>query len=194
MSRKIKLSILTVFLITILLNVVNIPIVYAKDVFECKAFDTKDLKCRDAEGKDKNQDGIYWETTKEENSKYQELFEDGKCKGAQCYKQINIEECLREYGEYDVKDLVYKAISISKQLLGIVGSVALLFFIIAGIQMIFSGGSEEKIKSARTMMVQTIIGLVIFLGAYMIISFVQDTLIEKAEEDKNFKLESTEFK
>ena len=55
--------------------------------------------------------------------------------------------------------------------------------------MIFSGGSEEKIKNARTMMVQTIVGLVIFLSAYVIISFVQKTLI--VDQEAEYRLEGT---
>ena len=92
-----------------------------------------------------------------------------------------------------MKDLITQAIEISHKLLGIVGSIALLFFIIAGIRMIFSGGSEEKISSARTMMVQTIIGLVIFLSAYLIISFVQETLMDSSDDSERYKLETEDL-
>jgi type IV secretion system pilin len=99
----------------------------------------------------------------------------------------------KEYGIYNMRDILTEAIEISNKLLGIVGSVALLFFIVAGVKMIFSGGSEEKIGSARTMMVQTIIGLVIFLSAYLIVSFIQDTLIKSEGLENNYKLNSTNF-
>jgi len=82
----------------------------------------------------------------------------------------------KAYGNYTMEDILLEAIEISNKLLGIVGSVALLFFIVAGIRMIFSGGSQEKIGSARQMMAQTIVGLVIFLSAYLIIFFIQDSL------------------
>ena len=94
-----------------------------------------------------------------------------------------------DFGDYNAEDIINQAIDIANKLLGIVGSVALLFFIIAGVQMIFSGGSEEKIKNARTMMVQTIVGLVIFLSAYVIISFVQKTLI--VDQEAEYRLEGT---
>ena len=92
--------------------------------------------------------------------------------------------CVKD-GNCSIKEIVNLAINISKYLLGIVGSVALLFFIISGIMMIFSGGSEEKVTNARNMMVQTIIGLLIFLSAYLLVHFIQTTLIP--EEPKELR-------
>jgi len=110
-----------------------------------------------------------------------------------CCEILTDIEYQSTYGDYNVGDVLDRAIEISQKLLGIVGAIALLFFIIAGIKMIFAGGSQEKIGSARTMMVQTIIGLAIFLSAYLIIYFIQDTLIQEDIEDPNFKIEK-EFK
>ena len=110
----------------------------------------------------------------------------------QCCEEIEELDYKKTYGIYDMKDLLTKTINISNELLGIVGSIALLFFIIAGIKMIFSGGSEEKIGSARTMMVQTIIGLIIFLSAYLIINFVQDTLMDSSKDSKRYQLKTEE--
>ena len=81
-----------------------------------------------------------------------------------------------EKGNCSVNDMVKLAINISKFLTGIIGSVALLFFIVSGIMLIFSRGNEEQITKGKTMMVQTIIGLLIFLSAYLIIDFVQNSL------------------
>ncbi|MCD4704571.1 pilin [bacterium] len=84
--------------------------------------------------------------------------------------------CITD-GNCSTEDLVQLAINVSKLLTGFVGSVALLFFIIAGVKLIFSAGKEESVKSAKEMMVQTIIGLFIFLGAYLIILFLQDNIL-----------------
>ncbi len=98
----------------------------------------------------------------------------------------------QRYGNYDLKDIVNELIFRSNQMLGIVGSIALLFFIVAGIKMIFSGGSQEKIGSARTMMAQTIVGLIIFLSAYLIVSFIQNTLIDSGNpKNAEYKLDTT---
>jgi Type IV secretion system pilin len=192
MSKKIKTSFFLVFLFVIILG--NYTTANAAN-FKCKAPDKDERhEIENCIGND------YWQTTEEKNckdeadAKFDHSPEKMECIDSQCYKEISENECLKKYGNYDMEHLINEAIGISYKLLAIVGSVALLFFIIAGIQMIFSGGSEEKIGSARTMMVQTIIGLVIFLSAYLIIAFVQKTLIEEAQEDKNFKLESTQFK
>lgn len=89
-------------------------------------------------------------------------------------------------GNCSVNDIIKVAINVTKFLTGIIGSVALLFFIISGVMMIFSGGSEEKVTKAKTMMVQTVIGLFIFLGAYMIVSFIQESL----DIGKNYRITS----
>lgn len=123
-----------------------------------------------------------------------------KCKGGDgCLEEeVNRNCCLileekndylELYGDFNVDDIVDEAINISQMLLGIVGSIALLFFIIAGVKMIFAGGSKDKISSAKTMMVQTIIGLMIFLGAYLIVNFIQDTLIEN--QNSKYKIDTS---
>ncbi|MDD3284177.1 MAG: pilin [Patescibacteria group bacterium] len=84
-------------------------------------------------------------------------------------------ECMNN-GNCSVNDILNVVINITKFLTGIIGSIALLFFIISGVMMIFSGGSEEKVTKAKTMMTQTVIGLFIFLGAFMIVSFIQNSL------------------
>lgn len=50
--------------------------------------------------------------------------------------------------------------------------IALIFLIIGGIKWITSGGDKSKVESARNTIVAAIVGLVITLLAYFIISFV----------------------
>jgi hypothetical protein len=118
-----------------------------------------------------------------------------------CHTEEEIEVAnKKKYGNYDLQDILIEAIKISNKLLGIVGSVALLFFIIAGMKMIFAGGTtitdsnKDKITSAKTMMVQTIIGLVIFLSAYLIVSFIQSTLLDEESGKYQLKEGTTYFK
>lgn len=86
-------------------------------------------------------------------------------------------ECLSK-GICDVTDMVSVAINITKYLTGIIGSIALLFFIIAGIKMLLSQGNPSKIGEAKKMMSQTIIGIIVFLSAYLIVDFVQTSLLK----------------
>lgn len=203
MSKKIKNGIFIILLSIVILG--NYNIVSAEDdengpTFKCipTCAVTKDPDTGEYKATWEGSDGSLWIQANPE--KCLEINGNKECSentngNTQCCQEMNEEEYKRINGDYDAKDLLTKIISISNQLLGVVGSIALLFFIVAGIQMIFSGGSEEKISSARTMMVQTVIGLVIFLSAYLIVSFIQDTLIIHSTEDgdKNFKLDSNQF-
>lgn len=49
------------------------------------------------------------------------------------------------------------------------GGAALLFVLLAGIQYISAGGSPEKAKTARTSLINALIGIAIFVSAYAII-------------------------
>ncbi len=85
--------------------------------------------------------------------------------------------CIKD-GNCSVTDIVNVAIIIAKYLMGLIGSIALLFFIIAGIKMLTSHGNSSQISSAKTMMVQTIIGIIICLCAFLIVDFVRKTLLK----------------
>ena len=50
--------------------------------------------------------------------------------------------------------------------------LALFYFIYGGIQWITSGGDKTKVQAARNKMVYSIIGLVISLLAFILVSFV----------------------
>ena len=54
-------------------------------------------------------------------------------------------------------------------LLGIVGAGALLMFIWGGFQMIFSGGSEERIKKGRDTLLWAVIGMAVILSSYAVL-------------------------
>ncbi|MBT3412596.1 MAG: hypothetical protein HOJ15_00865 [Candidatus Jacksonbacteria bacterium] len=55
--------------------------------------------------------------------------------------------------------------------LGFLGLIALILFIIGGFQWMTSGGNEEKTAGAKKLMVSAIIGLAIILGAAVISTF-----------------------
>jgi len=62
--------------------------------------------------------------------------------------------------------------NIIKALLGIVGSLALLVFILGGFTWVTSGGSEDKIKKGKDMVMWAALGLVIIFMSYAIVTFV----------------------
>ncbi|MFA4845827.1 MAG: pilin [Patescibacteria group bacterium] len=57
-------------------------------------------------------------------------------------------------------------------ILGITGAFALLMFIWGGFQWLVSGGEPEKVKKGKETLKWAVIGLVVILGAYMLISTV----------------------
>ena len=61
---------------------------------------------------------------------------------------------------------------ISTTLLWVIGTAAVLFIIYGGIQMVISQGDPAKIKTARNTITYAIIGLVVGIASYAIVSFV----------------------
>ncbi len=66
---------------------------------------------------------------------------------------------------------------IIKILLGLLGVIAVIFVVVGGFQWMTAGGNEEKIKGAKRVIGQGIVGLVIVLAAYAIAYFVIKQLI-----------------
>ncbi|MBU1179848.1 pilin [Patescibacteria group bacterium] len=63
--------------------------------------------------------------------------------------------------------------------LGIVGSIALLMFIYGGFLWLTSGGSPEKIKKGKDVLVWAVIGLAIIFLSYTLVNFVISGLTGK---------------
>ena len=60
--------------------------------------------------------------------------------------------------------------------LSFIGVLFLILLIYAGLSWMTSGGSPEKVKKARDLMINATIGLVIVLSAYAIVAFIGDYL------------------
>lgn len=61
-------------------------------------------------------------------------------------------------------------------LFGIVGALALLFFIYGGFTMILSRGNSEQTKKGIEIISAAIIGLIVVFGAYMLVRFLGTTV------------------
>jgi hypothetical protein len=66
---------------------------------------------------------------------------------------------------------------IIKVALGLLGTIFIALLIYAGFKYMTSGGSEEKMESAKGTILQAIIGLVIILSAYGITVFVTKSIM-----------------
>jgi len=62
-------------------------------------------------------------------------------------------------------------INVSRLILAITGSAALLIFIYGGLLWIIAAGNQEKIEQGKTAMQAAVIGLIIILGSWLIVNF-----------------------
>ncbi len=56
--------------------------------------------------------------------------------------------------------------------LGLLGLVAVVFLIYAGVLMVTAGGNDEQVTKARKIIMYAIVGIVIILLSYTIVQFV----------------------
>jgi hypothetical protein len=80
-------------------------------------------------------------------------------------------------GNYSLDDILSTAVIVANWILGVVGALALLFFVYGGFVFILSGGSEEKVREGKTILMNAIIGLAIVFCSYLIIQFVAQNLL-----------------
>jgi hypothetical protein len=67
---------------------------------------------------------------------------------------------------------------IINSVLGIVGSIALLMFVFGGITWMTSGGSQEKVKKGRDIIVWSALGLAVIFMSYALTRFVLSTIVK----------------
>ena len=60
--------------------------------------------------------------------------------------------------------------------LGLLGLIAVAFLIYAGVLMVTAGGAEEQVTKARKIIMYAVVGIVIILLSYTIVTFVSSAL------------------
>lgn len=100
--------------------------------------------------------------------------------GCDCSNQAAVEgdsEC-RKYceGDYGLSDFFLLLIRISEFILGIVGSLALLFVVYGGVLFLISGGNKDTVAKGKRAITGAVIGLVLVFLSYAIIHFVMTSL------------------
>ncbi|NCF74984.1 MAG: hypothetical protein GWO87_00640 [Xanthomonadaceae bacterium] len=66
--------------------------------------------------------------------------------------------------------------SVVNILLGFLGILAIIVVLVGGFQWMLSGGNEEKVASARGMIIAGVIGLAIVLASFAIVKFVVEAV------------------
>jgi len=67
------------------------------------------------------------------------------------------------------------AVNIVKYLMTFLGIIAVVVILIGGFRWMTAGGNEDKVASAKKMIIAGAIGLIIILAAYAIVQFVINT-------------------
>ncbi|MEK7656106.1 MAG: hypothetical protein AAB386_05520 [Patescibacteria group bacterium] len=80
-------------------------------------------------------------------------------------------------GVGEQKDLTYIIGQIINVALGFLGVVLLVYLLYGGFLWMTSGGSEDGVKKAQTMIKNAVIGLVIIVAAFAISNFVLGSLV-----------------
>ena len=68
------------------------------------------------------------------------------------------------------------ATEIFQIIISLIGIVAVLMIVVAGQRYITSNGEPEKIKQARNMIIYSLIGLIVALLAFAVVTFVQHSI------------------
>ena len=63
-----------------------------------------------------------------------------------------------------------------RTLLGLVGVIALIFFIIGGFRLIFSRGNSQEVQKGKDTIYWSLIGLIVAFSSYAILKFVLEAI------------------
>ena len=81
----------------------------------------------------------------------------------------------------NVSVFVALLINFGRGLFGLIGGFALCFFIYGGFNMIVSGGSAEKVKKGKDIMVAAVTGLFVAFAGYLLIKFMSEAVGVKSD-------------
>lgn len=98
-----------------------------------------------------------------------------------------VPDCAHKQGGCDkIEQLLDVVVNYGTILMGVSGAVALIFFIVGGIQMLTSGGNESKVTKGKETVTYATIGLIIIFGAFTAVKFIL-RIIDPSGFDKYVK-------
>lgn len=110
-----------------------------------------------------------------QDSAYQDIQNQGLIFAGICDSR-NAPCACRDSGVCTLDDVLQVFVNVSTFILGISGSLVLLFFIYGGFIWITAGGNENRIKKGKDILVGTVVGLVIIFGSYAAITILLSVL------------------
>ena len=75
-------------------------------------------------------------------------------------------------GDCNVCDFIQTFINLEQIVLGILGSLAILFFVYGGLKYILSHGNSESVASAQNVLINTVLGVALTLLAWVLVNFI----------------------
>lgn len=82
------------------------------------------------------------------------------------------DKCITSKTGCDACDVILILTNVSTIITGLLGSIALLMFVVGGLFWILSNGNEQRIESGKKILTSTITGLAIVMLAWISINFV----------------------
>ena len=111
----------------------------------------------------------------------------GKCVASGSMKDTPSSDALP--CNYTLSDILQTAINGLNLIFAITGSIALLMFVYGGFLWLISAGSAEKIKQGTGILKNSVIAIIIILGASMIVRFLaSDIFVVGVIESGQFKV------
>jgi len=107
---------------------------------------------------------------------------------------LNAKSACMTTGTCELNDFTRVAVNISKIILGIVGSLALLAFVAGGLMMMLSAGNPEWVTRGKQTLIGAVVGLVIVFTSYAIIQLVFTSLGIEAAAGGNWSIIGKWFK
>ena len=76
----------------------------------------------------------------------------------------------------DLNCLMEVGVNVVKLILGLSGSVVLVYFLYGGFLWLTAAGSAERVKKGKSVVINAVIGLVIIFAAYSLVQFATTVL------------------
>jgi len=86
---------------------------------------------------------------------------------------IVLPACVSD-GNCQLDDIIQTGVNFANFLFGISGAVFLAIFVYAGVLYITAGGSTDRVSKAKKMLTQATIGMILVVGAGVLVTFVHD--------------------
>jgi len=112
------------------------------------------------------------------------VFYSSPVLGANSNPREALNIAAKQAGIQTKNSLGYTLGQVFQKILGILGLILLVLFIIGGITWMTSEGNAEKLKKARGLLINAIIGLIIVLVSYTLVNFVTQRLQEVVDTEQ----------